>query len=126
MACLSKKDIISEISDLHLLKIEYFVLALLRFDLIPLFCQAAEHLTPTSLMCLAHVGTEALSVIMASLPEFEVEAVVLTGSSLILFNLVLALVRHVCLRSVILQAPACRQQVYVKQAYYKPANLSLT
>ena len=95
MAGLSQQHIIPEVSDLHLLKVEHLILALLGLDLVPLVSQAAEHLTPTGLMSLAEVATQLVCIYSASLPELEVQAVVLAGAGLIFCNLVLALVGHV-------------------------------
>ena len=52
MTSLSQKHIISEVSDLHLLKVKHLLAALLGLDLVPLLGQTAQHLAPTGLMVL--------------------------------------------------------------------------
>lgn len=106
MACLRQKHVIPEVSDFHLFEVEHLIPALLGLDVIPLVSQAAEHLSSTGLVCLAKVATQGFCVCVTGLSELEVEAVVLAGASFVFLDLVLALVGHVDLRCVVLQAPA--------------------
>ncbi len=102
----SQYDIIPEVLDFHLHEVEDLVLASLGGDVVALLSQAAKHLASTRLRVFALVGAQRLGVRFARFGKLEVQTVVLAGSDLVTLHLCFALAGHVCLLSVVLQAPA--------------------
>mmetsp|Transcript_2425 Transcript_2425/g.6175 ORF Transcript_2425/g.6175 Transcript_2425/m.6175 type:complete len:743 (-) Transcript_2425:468-2696(-) len=106
-AGLSQDDVVAEVSDLHELIVEHLVLAGLTSDVVLLLLQALQHQATAHLAGLggAHVGAHLVDVGLARVVQAPVEAVVGGHAVHVAHHLVLALLGHVAVVQVLLQAP---------------------